>query len=211
LPSSDQYGTAASRLAEFATDLQAQGLLARMVLAPYQPQTGRYGPGEMMAAAHEVAASDSATALAQITMATRSRLHGQAIAAASMTDLAAGLAPTPEQGYRWLLGRLRQEHGKLDRALRDLTLLLADPADDYQALYRYPGGPEVAAAWATRRAALGAYRARLTGHREPVVVLRSLLHDHHVRALGIDPDAERVTNRLARAAALRRLALAGAL
>jgi hypothetical protein len=42
-----------------------------------------------------------------------------------------------------------------------------------------------------------------------VTVLRTLLHEHHMRALGIDPDLERQTGRHARAAALRRLALDG--
>ncbi|TMR90636.1 lantibiotic dehydratase [Nonomuraea basaltis] len=205
LASPDQYGTAAARLAGFATDLQSQSLANHLVLAPYQPQTGRYGPGATMAAAQDVAAADSAAALAQISMTARAGLPAQAIAAASMADLAAGLAPDPGEGCRWLLGQLQPDSRMLARTLRDRALLLADPADDYQALRLHPGGPEVAAAWETRKAALDAYRARLAGHREPVTVLRSLLHDHHVRALGVDPDTERVTNRLARAAAMRRL------
>ncbi len=42
-------------------------------------------------------------------------------------------------------------------------------------------------------------------------LLRTLLHEHHMRALGLDPALERQTGRLARAAALRCLALAGRL
>ncbi|MFG6197797.1 lantibiotic dehydratase [Nonomuraea sp. JJY05] len=207
LGSPDQYGAAAARLADFATDLQSRGLLAHLSLVPYQPQTGRYGPGVTMAAAHEVAVADSAAALAQISLAARAGLPAQAIAAASMADLAVSLAPDPGEGCRWLIGLLPQERGKLDRALRDTTLRLTAPADDHRELRRHPGGPEVATTWEARRAAMDAYRAWLTGHREPVTVLRSLLHDHHVRALGVNPDTEQVTNRLARAAAMRRLAL----
>ncbi|MGW0192064.1 lantibiotic dehydratase [Nonomuraea sp. NPDC003201] len=203
----DQYGAAAAHLADFASDLQAQGLLAHLSLAAYQPQTGRYGPGTAMAAAHRVAAADSAAALAQITMATLAGLSGQAIAAASMADLAAGLAAS-EEGYGWLVNQLDREFGELDRALRDTTLLLADPANHYQVLRGHPGGAAVADVWAARRAELNAYRAQLgRHHRLPITVLRSLLHDHHVRALGVDPVTEAVTNRLARAAAMRRLAL----
>lgn len=207
LTAADQYGAAAARLGAFATDLQARGLLVSLVLASYRPQTGRYGPGEAMAAAHEVAAADSAAALAQIMMTALAGLPGQAIAAASMADLAAGLAASDE-GEGWLVNQLDREYGNLDRTLRDATLRLADPATDHQALRDYPGGAAVADAWAARRAALSAYRAELARHRrQPITVLRSLLHDHHVRALGVDPDTERVTNRLARAVAMRRLAL----
>jgi lantibiotic biosynthesis protein len=40
-------------------------------------------------------------------------------------------------------------------------------------------------------------------------VLRILLHEHHIRARGLDPAFEKQTGQLARAAALRHLALAG--
>lgn len=65
------------------------------------------------------------------------------------------------------------------------------------------GGDAVAQAWATRQAALLAYRTVLesTGI-DPAAVLGSLLHMHHNRAAGIAPDAEATCRRLARAAAL---------
>ncbi|MEV0167796.1 lantibiotic dehydratase [Nonomuraea fuscirosea] len=209
LSTPDQYAAATARLADFAADLKAQGLLARLVLAPYQPQTGRYGPGTAMAATHQVAAADSAAALAQITMAARSGVPGQAITAASMADLAVGLAPTSEDGHGWLVNQLDRAYGELDRALRNTTLLLADPAEDHKALRDHPGGAAVADAWAVRRATVSEYRAQLVRHhRLPITVLRSLLHDHHVRSIGVDPCTEAVTNRLARAAAMRLLVLA---
>ncbi len=40
------------------------------------------------------------------------------------------------------------------------------------------------------------------GELEPHEVVASLLHLHHARAIGIDPDSERTCHRLARAAAL---------
>ncbi|MFD0659787.1 hypothetical protein [Thermocatellispora tengchongensis] len=67
----------------------------------------------------------------------------------------------------------------------------------------------MATAWAARRSTLAAYRDQLAPHREPITVLRTLLHDHHVRAIGVDPDLETFTNRLARAAVLRHLARPG--
>ncbi|MGW3352866.1 lantibiotic dehydratase [Nonomuraea rubra] len=207
LTDAGQYSTAASYLADFASDLQSQNLLATLSLHAYQPQTGRYGPGKAMAAAHRVAAADSAVALAQIKMAAFAKLPGQALAAASMADLAAGLA-TSDEGYGWLVNQLPRQYGELDRALQDTTSRLADALNDDQALRAHPGGTAVADAWALRRAALHDYHAQLGRHDYlPITVLRSLLHDHHVRALGVDPAAEAVTNRLARAAALRLLTM----
>ena len=72
-----------------------------------------------------------------------------------------------------------------------------------------PGGDTVAEAWGRRDAALAGYYEELSAQRDPGTVLRTLLHEHHMRALGLDPDFERQTGRLARAAALRQVALAG--
>ncbi|GIH73490.1 hypothetical protein [Sphaerimonospora thailandensis] len=69
----------------------------------------------------------------------------------------------------------------------------------------------MATAWQARDIALAAYHRALAEQRDPATVLPALLHEHHVRALGIDPAFEKTTGRLARAAALRRLALVGAL
>lgn len=67
----------------------------------------------------------------------------------------------------------------------------------------------MSAAWQERDTALAVYRRELAPQRDPAGILPTLLHEHHMRALGIDPAFEKVTNRLARAAALRHLALAG--
>lgn len=206
LPDRAAYGRVAVHVADFARALEESGLLADLVLASYRPQTGRYGPDTT--AAERVAATDSAAALTQMTLAIRTGLPSQAITAASMTDLASALAPAPETGYQWLLDQLPQRHGKLDRTLRDTTLFLADPSRAHEALRLHPGGEEVASAWETRRSTLSAYRDQLAPTRKPSTVLRSLLHDQHVRGLSVDPEQEHVTNRLARIAAMRYLALA---
>ena len=95
----------------------------------------------------------------------------------------------------------------LDRGVREDACRLADPADGHAALRALPGGQDVADAWRSRDQALAAYYEALTAQRDPGTALRTLLHEHHMRALGIDPDLERQTGRCARAAALRRLAL----
>jgi len=73
-----------------------------------------------------------------------------------------------------------------------------------------PGGDAVAAAWHARDVPLREYYDGLLTQRDPTNVLRTLLHEHHVRSLGNDPDFERMTNHAARAAAMRCLARAGA-
>jgi thiopeptide-type bacteriocin biosynthesis protein len=171
----------------------------------------RYGDGPALTAAEQVFATDTTAAIAQLSAAQASGMPAQALAAASMAHLAASFAPDPQTGYRALLGCLRQEHGPLDRALRDHALTVADLDPDYRAVRARPGGAAVAAAWRARDTALRAYyRALVQRKREPGAVLRTLLHEHHIRAVGVDPTFEKETGRLARAVALRHLALASA-
>lgn len=206
LPTPDQYGQTATQVGEWAADLRGCGLLAHLQLATYHPEVGRYGHREAMDAAHEVFATDSAAALAQITLAIRTGLPPEAATAASLVDLAASYAETPDIGMRWLITHLPHEQGKLDQSVRDVGMRLADPRDGWATLCATPGAETVTRAWARRRTALAAYRTQLALQREPYSVLRSLLHMHHVRTIGVDPDRERVSHRLARASALRQSA-----
>lgn len=206
-----QYGPVAARLAAFATRLNKLGLPAQLAITTRREQPGRYGEAAALAAAEQTFAADTRAAIAQISVADTARLPGQALAAASMAHLAAAFAPDTVTGYQALLRCLDQQTGPLDRTLRDHALGWGDPAEDYQAVRAVPGGEAVADAWRARDAALTAYHRALAEQRDPATVLRTLLHDHHVRALGVDPEFEKTTCRLARAAALLRLALAGAL
>jgi thiopeptide-type bacteriocin biosynthesis protein len=159
-----------------------------------------------LGSAEEVFATDTTAAIAQITMVQAAGVPGQAVAAASMAHLAAAFAPDPASGYRALTRCLKQGSGPLDPGVRDQALELADPAGDFTAVRALPGGDTVAAAWRSRATALATYHRLLVQQRDPSGVLVRLLHDHHVRALGLDPDHEATTGRLARAAALRNLA-----
>lgn len=203
LPTPEQYGQAARRVGEWAADLRGCGLLAHLQLATYHPETGRYGHSEALDAAHEVFAADSAAALAQITLALQTGLPPEAVTTAGLVDLAASYAESPDIGMRWLIDRLPHEQGKLDQNVRDTGMRLADPADDWATLRTTPGAETVMRAWERRRTALTAYRTHLARQRDPYSVLRSLLHMHHVRTIGVDPDRERISHRLARASALR--------
>ncbi|MFH9734370.1 lantibiotic dehydratase [Streptomyces sp. NPDC017260] len=197
------YVSAAQHFRTWADSLHGLGLASGLVLAPYQPQTGRFGGGAAMDAAHQVFAADSAAALAQIQLAERTDAFApQALAAASVLHLVTPLAPTTAAAEEWLVRNLPKGQGRLDRALRGQVLELTAP-NTASALAALPGGSLLTNAWRARAAAVETYRNTLTGERDPLDVARSLLHQHHVRALGVDPRTEETTIRLVRTAALQ--------
>ncbi|MBQ0983727.1 lantibiotic dehydratase [Streptomyces sp. F63] len=204
LPDADSYGQAAAHVHDWAVQLHQQHLAAHLELCTYQPQTGRYGHGPAMDAAHTVFAADSAACLAQNRAASDDRSTAQALAAASMFELAVSFTGDADRAADWLTCNLPREHGPLDRALLNNALALANPAR--AALRSRPGGAAIATTWQTRAAALAAYREQLAQQRDPHTALRSLLHEHHIRALPVDPDRERITGRLVRACAHRHMA-----
>ncbi|BBA99052.1 putative lantibiotic dehydratase [Actinacidiphila reveromycinica] len=187
----------------WAAELYSLGLSSGFALVPYQPQTGRWGYDEAMDAAHRLFAEDSTATLAQLTFADRNRLSPQALAAASAFHLASRLAPCPDDGFQRLVADLPRSTGPLDRKVRDQALHLADSAAG--PLADLPGGERVVAAWQSRADAADAYRHALAGQRDPFTAARSLIHQHHLRAVNTDPMSEAVTVRLVRAAALRNL------
>lgn len=197
------YGTAAEHARTWADSLHSLGLASGLVLAPYQPQAGRFGGAAAMDTAHLVFARDSAAALAQIQLTERTdAVAPQSLAAASALHLLARLAPSTVEAEQWLIRNLPRGTGPLDRPLRDQALRLAS-ADAPSVLAPVPGGPQVAHAWQARATAVAAYRDVLAKERDPLTVARSLLHQHHVRALGVSPTAEATTLRLVRTAALQ--------
>jgi len=206
LPQRSAYGPAAERLAEWVGTLRGEHLLSHCALATYEPQAGRFGSGGALDRAYDVFAADSAAALAQVDLTVLARTQAQAVAAASFVDVAVSFAGSVQAGLDWLIHQLRRERGPLDPTLRERSLALADPTGTLTMLRSMPGGAEVVAAWQNRAVALGAYREALAEQRDPLTVLPSLLHLHHIRAVAVDPALERTTGRLARACALRHIA-----
>lgn len=197
------YGAAAQHIRTWADDLTGLRLASGLVLAPYQPHTGRFGGVSVMNAAHQVFAADSVAALVQIQLTERaSTIAPQALAAASALDLVTHLAPSTAVAEEWLVHNLPQGKGRMDRVLRSQVLELAGP-DGASTLGSLPGGSLVTEAWQDRAAALDSYRTTLAGYQDPLAVARTLLHQHHVRALGVNPSAEEATLRLVRTAALQ--------
>ncbi|MEU5992847.1 lantibiotic dehydratase [Spirillospora sp. NPDC047418] len=211
LINSSQYGTVAARLAAFTTDLQRRGVVGQLTLTPATEHPGSYGHGHAMDAAETVFAADTTAAIAQIKLADSTGITGQAVAAASMAHLAAAFAPDPLSGYRTLTNCLKQGVGPLDPGSRDQALRLGDAVSGFAAVRALPGGDAVTSAWQARSRAAAVYYSILKGQRDLVEPLKTLLHEHHVRALGLDPAHEAATGRLARAVALRNLATGQAL
>ncbi|MET7717812.1 lantibiotic dehydratase [Streptomyces sp. NPDC005407] len=188
-----EHAAVAATVNRWATELHHQRLLARLTLEPYRPQTGRYGARTAMDAAHDVFATDSAAALAQIRLTSRTHITPQAVTAASLVDLATHFLPSAEDAWRWLIENT-PAHGRPDRTHRAEALQL----------YAAQGGTDLSEAWTGRGRSLATYRQALTAEQhDPGTVLRSLLHQHHVRALGVDPTVEAATLHLARTVALR--------
>ncbi|MFN2494974.1 MAG: thiopeptide-type bacteriocin biosynthesis protein [Pseudonocardiaceae bacterium] len=206
LRGTDDAATAAARVGEWAAELRRRGLVGQVQFDTYYPETGRFGHGAAMAAAEAGFAADSAAVLTQLRATRRhSGPHPPAVLAASLVDLAITVTEGVEQGMRWLIGHLRAPSLPAPaRQVHHHAILLADPTDGWAGLRAQPGGEDIATAWARRRAALAAYRATLVGSGENTLkaVLPDLLHLHHARMVGIDPDTERACRRLARAAAL---------
>jgi lantibiotic biosynthesis protein len=197
------YGIAAEHTHTWVDTLHSLGLASGLALAVYQPQTGRFGQESAMDAAHQVFAADSAAAIAQIQLTDHTdAFYPQALAAASALHLVTHLAPSSAEAEEWLVRNLPQGTGRLNRTLRSQVLELAVP-EGAPALAALPGGSLVIEAWRARAADVAVYRNTLAGERDPLTVARSLLHQHHVRALGVSPSAEATMLRLVRTAALQ--------
>ncbi|MFC9326999.1 lantibiotic dehydratase [Kitasatospora sp. NPDC057015] len=204
LPEKVPFTLAGERIGEWATDLRAVGLVTRVQLDTYQPETGRYGHGAVMRQAEAVFAADSRAVVAQVAYLASEQAHRQAVAAASMTAIAAGLLGG-EAGTRWLLEYVpRHTDQALPQKIRRQAVSLAGWPVAWPGLDTSAADRALSRAWHARAAALGEYRRHLDqqGELEPADVVASLLHMHHVRAIGVDPDSERLCHRLARAAAL---------
>ncbi|MDX3841252.1 lantibiotic dehydratase [Streptomyces europaeiscabiei] len=203
LPDPHAFGHAAQRVAAWAAELRAEGLIQRVQWDTDEPETGRYGTGTVLEAAERFFAADSAAALAQLALPIPDRLR-PAVTAASFVDIADAFLGSPADSRAWLTTNLLKNDG--DPAPRDVlttAIRLSTPDPDHASLRSLPDCAYVATTWARRRDALTAYHQALKGNgADPAAVLPSLLHMHHNRTTGIDPGSEATCRRLALAAAL---------
>lgn len=197
------YGTCAATIGAWAAHLRERGISRRLVLDTYYPELGRYGDGPTLTAAETVFAADSRAVLTQLRHIPPVVANPVALAVANLVDLACGFTGGTEPAMAWLAAHSYDGRpAPAARSVRDQAVALVDPAGGFTAVRELPGGEELAGAWTRRRAALDAYRRHLPDPADRDNVLASLLHMHHIRALGVDRDSERVCRRLARAVAL---------
>ncbi|MER7787717.1 lantibiotic dehydratase [Streptomyces sp. NPDC097640] len=203
LPGPHAFGDAAQRVGTWAAALRNDGLISHIQWDTDEPETGRYGTGRALDAAEHYFAADSNAATAQMMLSLPAELR-PAVTAASFADIATVLTGNPATGRRWLVENLLKTEGEAPaRDLQAQTTGMSAPDTDLAALRALPGGEGVATTWAHRRGALETYRAALADDGgDPTTVLPFLLHMHHNRAAGIDPDGEATCRRLARAAAI---------
>jgi thiopeptide-type bacteriocin biosynthesis protein len=199
------YGELLPRLHDWASELCAVGLANRMVLDTYDPEITRYGGPAVLAAAEEAFAADSVASLVQLRLRGRGLLDVPAdlLAALNYVDL---LRAFGEPDWcDWLLGQYpRAGQHSAFRSMRREAIRIVDLSGDWAALGALDGGTDLLAAWRRRAPALAAYASALR-HRDGGVapwrpdggsapirdtVLPALLHMHHNRLVGIDPDAE---------------------
>lgn len=181
----------------WAQKLRERRLLAHLSLTTTTPQTGRYGHGSAIDAAQEVFAADTTATLAQLRVARTTGIPTPALTAASMFRLVTDFLSL-EQGMDWLIS-LPHTPGTVDRSHRGHALKLIDQTSEHSPT---PGRDDLARSWSERSRSLARYHEHLTDQRDPATVLRSLLHLHHVRALGASPEQEAATLRIARSLAL---------
>lgn len=203
LPGPDDFADAAREVARWADALREEGLIQRMQWDTYVPEAGRYGTGPALAAAEDYFAADSVAALAQLRLELPAELR-PAVTAASYMDIATGFLGSRGAAHAWLAAHLlRGDGAPVPRHTQALVLRLTENDDPVTHLSDLPGGDGVRDAWARRRDALSRYRSKLLRPGPaPENVLPSLLHMHHNRVAGIDPDAEALCRRMVRAAAL---------
>ncbi|MGH8966389.1 MAG: thiopeptide-type bacteriocin biosynthesis protein [Actinomycetes bacterium] len=160
----------------------------------------------------------------QLIATSRTREPGEvrslALVAASMFDLTCAVTGGRRAGAQWLRRRadLAGDAHNRDRTLADQVRTLCQHGQPARTATLGRHGAAVMQAWEVRRRAIGRYRHALAvedaggvesagsvvAPRDSVVA--SLLHLHHVRVLGPDPEREALCHRLARSAALAVLA-----
>ncbi|WP_216207002.1 lantibiotic dehydratase [Amycolatopsis aidingensis] len=176
-------------LTTWADRLREDGLLSRGALDTYYPETGRY---RAIHDAERLFAADSRLVLACLTH----RPGGVSPVAAtglSLFELAAAFLGDRQHAADWL--HHRAPRAVPGRAAVDQVIRLArgwpDTAEP----------AEVAAAHRDHGEAVRRYRHALPADTDLDACLHALLHMHHNRALGVDPELEAVCLRLARQAA----------
>ncbi|GIJ60071.1 lantibiotic dehydratase [Virgisporangium aurantiacum] len=195
-------GAVLPMLHDWAAELCAAGLAGRLALDAYEPETVRYGGPDALEAAERAFAADSDAVLAQVRACDAGLdLAPDLLAAANYVDLLRALDVPDWTG--WLLDEFPEgRHHAAFRRIRREALRLVDATGDAPALSDVEGGVAIRTAWQRRVPAFAAYgrRLRALGDTERGTALAALLHMHHNRLVGIDPESEARSLAIARGA-----------
>lgn len=198
IPDPEQYPACAAAIGSWAQHLREAGTIHRLVLDTYHPEVGRYGTGDAMLAAEAVFAADSHLVSTALRLLPATTIHPVALTAINMVDIVEGLLGSRAEAMSWLIDR--------PIAATPIERAVAAQAVRWAIDGTLPNAAEwpaaVAAARRARAAALATYRQQLPDATDTEAILVSLLHMHHNRALGIDPDREATCRRLCRQTAL---------
>ncbi len=197
-PDPGRQAAALAALGRWAALLRDRGLAGELVLSTYRPETGRYGTGPALEAAEEVFAADSRLVAAALRNLPPAAVHPTALVVMNLAGIARGFLGH-HGGMQWLANRPAPTAPYAERAVANQASQLAQ-ADTLPDVPGWRG--EVSEAWQFRTAALVSYRSALPADTDTDAVLEALLHMHHNRALGLDPDGEKTCRRLARQAAI---------
>ncbi|MEV8638484.1 lantibiotic dehydratase [Streptosporangium sp. NPDC051023] len=208
-------------LHDWATRNCEAGLMRKLVLDTYEPETVRYGGEKVLEHAERAFAADSEAVLRQLLALGQGavRLDPVLLAAANCVDICRRFAEDTENTENtedtenaewtgWFLDAYSKgPHHTAFQACRADACRLLDVAGPWTALAAEPGGAEILAAWEGRAPALAEYgralRAQGTAGRDgdrEVAAVTSLLHMHCNRLLGIDPEREQSAYAVARGA-----------
>jgi lantibiotic biosynthesis protein len=196
------YTACAHILGDWMELLRDKGVAGRLVLDTYYPEIGRYGAGDAMPIAEAVFAADSRAVAAALRCLPATAVAPITLTVMNMIDIAERFLGGRAAAMRWLLDQTAPSAGTSNRSTADLVARTA-ATSALRDLHAWPA--ELLNAWQDRSAALAAYRLVCTA-ADMNVVLASLLHMHHNRALGIDAKSEAGCLRLARRVALTWLA-----
>ncbi|MEW2291244.1 lantibiotic dehydratase [Streptomyces sp. NPDC006743] len=157
-------------LRDWTGSLRESGLMDRVVLDTYEPETERYGGPRALPEAERVFAADSATVLGQL-----STPAAESDAARGILHILTCLG-TPGEALEWLSGpEVLARRPDVPRTDKQAVASALTPT----------GEPQAPPAWRARSAALDRLRAVLPPHSRASVAL-SLAHLHCNRLLGTD-------------------------
>ncbi|WP_414170292.1 lantibiotic dehydratase [Streptoverticillium reticulum] len=180
------------RVHDWFADLRRSGLAGRLVLDSYEPEWERYGGRAAAAAAEEAFCADSKAVLAQLGALESGRLttEPELLGALNMLDIVQH-ALGREHAEEWHLATYPRSpaHDTVRDRRRQAAALMAELP------HTLPGSPERAPALSRYGEVLRSLPAV-----DRRVALTGLVHLHHNRLLGIDPEAEDRARAIARGA-----------